>query len=226
MFSPSTGIFDSHSFMMALRDDFEERGGITLVGNKSLRVERNSFGFQIIVYDQNIKEEFIIETKFLINSAGIESISIANSIYEEEKFSRKLIKGEYYSYQGKEKLENLIYPIPQENSLGVHATLDMGKGIKFGPSAYEVKEIDYSISNLEKDNFYNSILSYWPSIKKEEISPGYSGIRAIVNGEEDFIIDINSFDENILVNVLGYVSPGLTSSLALAKYIENKVLDF
>ena len=71
--------------------------------------------------------------------------------------------------------------------------------------------------------FYKSIRSYWPSIKKESLAPGYSGIRATIEGIDDFTIDVESFDENILVNVLGYVSPGLTASLALGEYVDNSI---
>ena len=225
LFSPSTGIFDSHSFMESLRSDFETQGGTVLLENEGVRVEKSSKGFQIIVDDKNINDNFVIETKMLINCAGINSISIANSLYEEEKFQRRLVKGEYYSYNGKEILDHLIYPVPKKDSLGTHATLDLGKGIRFGPSAYEVNEVKYDFSDSERENFYHSIASYWPSIKKEELFQGYSGIRAMVQGSEDFVIDTKVFDENILISVLGYVSPGLTASLALAEHVNNKIVD-
>jgi L-2-hydroxyglutarate oxidase LhgO len=223
LFSPSTGIFDSHGYMQSLKNDFEGNGGSILLGNKCLKIEANSESFEVLIMDIKSKEEFLVETKYIINCAGLEAASIANSLYEEEKFKLKLIKGEYYSYQGKEKLKHLIYPLPKANSLGVHATIDLGKGIKFGPSAYEVEEIDYSISDIEKANFYKSVKTYWPSIDIESLSPDYSGIRAIVDGPKDFILDVNNFDESVLISILGYVSPGLTASMALANHIEEKL---
>ena len=223
LFSPSTGIFDSHSYMQSLKHDFEGRGGSILLGNRCLKVEINSKNFEALIRDINTKEEFILETKCIINCAGLEAAAIANSLYEEEKFKLKLMKGEYYSYSGKEKLKHLIYPLPKTNSLGVHATIDLGKGIKFGPSAYEVNKVDYSISDKEKSNFYKSVTTYWPSIEMDSLSPDYSGIRAIVDGPKDFIVDTNNFDESILISILGYVSPGLTSSLALADYVEENL---
>ena len=102
----------------------------------------------------------------------------------------------------------------------MHVTIDMGKGIKFGPSAYEVKSVDYSISDKQKTNFLSSINKYWPSIKPEEIHPGYSGIRATIEGEDDFLIDEFIDADNKMISLLGYVSPGLTSSLAIAKEVE------
>lgn len=223
LFSPSTGIFDSHSFMSSLRNEFEDSGGLVLLGNRCLRIERTKKNFEIHILDMNTKEEFIITTNKVINCAGLNAAQIANSFYKEDKFKVKFVKGEYYSYFGKERLHHLIYPLPSNNSLGIHATIDLGKGIRFGPSSYPINNPDYSIDPTEKEKFYRSITSYWPSIDKEDLSPSYSGIRATIEDLEDFTIDTLFLDENILISVLGYVSPGLTSSLALAKYIESSL---
>jgi L-2-hydroxyglutarate oxidase LhgO len=226
LYSPSSGIFDSQSFMMSLRDEFEQDGGIVLLGNECLKVEKGAKGLGVTVQDKNTGETFIIETNLLINSAGLNAVKIANELYGEEKFTNNFLKGEYYNYQGKEKLDHLIYPIPTENSLGLHATIDLGKGIRFGPSAYLTNDIEYSHKNSEKEFFFKTVQSYWPLIKKEDFSPAYSGIRPNVKGLEDFLIDFGTSVESSFVNVLGYASPGLTSSLALAKYINSKLRDF
>ena len=220
LYSPSSGIFDSQSFMLSLRNEFEQDGGIVLLGNECLKIEKNAKGLEITVEDKNTREIFIVETNLLINSAGLNAVKIANELYGEEKFTNKFLKGEYYNYQGKEKLDHLIYPIPTENSLGLHATIDLGKGIRFGPSAYLTKDIEYSHKNSEKEFFLKTVQSYWPSIKKEDFSPAYSGIRPNVEGLEDFLIDFEVGVESSFINILGYASPGLTSSLALAKYIK------
>lgn len=223
LFSPSSGIFDSYSFFNSLEKEFVENNGKVLFGNESKNYEVDDKSFKINVSDVLNNEEYILETKLLINCAGLNSIKIANCFSEKESYQRKLIKGEYYSYSGKEKLNHLIYPMPNKNSLGLHATIDLGKGIRFGPSAYETEKEDYFIDENEKEKFYKSILKYWPGIEKENLQPNYSGIRATINGEKDFLIDQKEFNENILVNVLGYVSPGLTSSLALAEYILESI---
>jgi len=223
LYSPSSGIFDSQSFMMSLKNEFEQNGGLVLLRNISLKIEKSATGFEVIVEDKNTGEIFIIETNLLINSSGLNAARIANDYYGEEKFTNKFIKGEYYSYQGKEQLGHLIYPLPTENSLGLHATLDLGKGIRFGPSAYLTNDIHYSLDKNNKDLFLKKIQSYWPSIIKEDLLPAYSGIRPILEGQDDFLIDFSGNTGGLLVNVLGYASPGLTSSLALAKYIKSNI---
>ena len=223
IFSPSTGIFDSHSFIHSLSRDFQSLGGNILLGNETLNVEQSSKGYEVFIQDKNTQNQFVVITNILVNSAGLNAVHIANLVNEGNTYQEEFVKGEYYIYQGKEKLENLIYPTPSENSLGLHATIDLGKGIRFGPSAYVVNEIDYSLSSHQKSRFLEAVQSYWPSIQAEDLTPGYSGIRPKLKGIKDFIIDSGIVSDNQYVNVLGYASPGLTSSLALGIEVSNLI---
>ena len=223
IFSPSTGIFDSHSFIHSLSRDFQRQGGNIFLGNETINVNQSSDGFEVLVEDKNTDSQFIVITNILVNSAGLNAVHIAGLIDEGNSYQEEFVKGEYYIYQGKERLENLIYPTPSENSLGLHATIDLGKGIRFGPSAYVVDEIDYSLSSHQKSRFLKAVQSYWPSIQAEDLSPGYSGIRPKLKGIKDFIIDSGTVSDNQYVNVLGYASPGLTSSLALGIEVSNLI---
>ena len=223
IFSPSTGIFDSHSFIHSLSRDFLSLGGNILLGNETLNVEQSSKGYLVYIQDKNTENQFVVITNVLVNSAGLNAVHIANLVNEGNTYQEEFVKGEYYIYQGKEKLENLIYPTPSENSLGLHATNDLGKGIRFGPSAYVVDEIDYSLSSHQKSDFLSAVQSYWPSIQAEDLTPGYSGIRPKLKGIKDFIIDSGTVNDNQYVNVLGYASPGLTSSLALGIEVSNLI---
>ena len=93
-------------------------------------------------------------------------------------------------------------------------------------SAYEVEEISYDIDDNQKEDFLNSIRKYWPNLDEENLNPDYSGIRGLVDGSNDFVIEAKHFDSNLLVDVLGYVSPGLTASLATAKYVKKLLNNF
>ncbi|MDG1680946.1 MAG: FAD-dependent oxidoreductase, partial [SAR86 cluster bacterium] len=223
IFSPSTGIFDSHSFIHSLSRDFQNQGGNILLGNETLDVTQSKNGFEILVEDKNTNHKFLVISKVLVNSAGLNAVHIANLINDTNNYKEEYVKGEYYTYQGKEKLGSLIYPTPTENSLGLHATIDLGKGIRFGPSAFVVDEIDYSLSKDQKLNFVKAVQTYWPGIKEEDLTPGYSGIRPKLKGIKDFVVDSGGVNNAQYVNVLGYASPGLTSSLALAIEVSNRI---
>ena len=106
----------------------------------------------------------------------------------------------------------------------LNLTIDLGRGIRFGPSAFVTDEINYSLSESRKLDFLQSIQSYWPSVQGEDLIPGYSGVRPKLEGVEDFIIDAGSVGSAQHVNILGYASPGLTSSLALAMLCNSSAL--
>ncbi|MFL2780473.1 MAG: NAD(P)/FAD-dependent oxidoreductase [Gammaproteobacteria bacterium] len=223
IFSPSSGIFDSHEYFKALEKDFCDNKGTVLLGNECMEIEEAKDCFEVKIKDLNNDLIYILQTKYLINAAGIFSAEIAKLIDKTRQLDIQYIKGEYYSYSGKEQINHLIYPVPGKLSLGLHATLDLGRGIKFGPSAVETKKLDYKVEEENKMDFVKSLQHYWPSIQVNNLSPDYSGIRAKVRGAEDFNIEKLDSKNKIAINIIGYISPGLTSSLALGEKIADLV---
>tara|TARA_A100001015_G_scaffold113649_1_gene126281 strand:- start:7304 stop:8392 length:1089 start_codon:yes stop_codon:yes gene_type:complete len=223
IFSPSSGIFNSHEYFKALEKDFCDAEGLVLLGNECLEIEEVNDYFEVKIKDLNNDLIYILRTKCLINAAGIHSSEIAKLIDKSRDIDVQYIKGEYYNYSGKEKINHLIYPVPGKLSLGLHATIDLGKGIKFGPSAVETKNLNYKVEEKNKMDFVRSLQKYWPSIKEIDLSPNYSGIRAKERGAEDFGLEKIDKTNKIAINILSYISPGLTSSMALGKKILNLV---
>ena len=223
IFSPSSGIFDSHEYFKALEKDFCDNGGLVLLGNECQDIEELDDYFEITIKDLNNDLIYSLKTKYLINAAGIYSAEIAKLIDNSREIDIQYIKGEYYNYSGKEKIDHLIYPVPNELSLGLHVTLDLGRGVKFGPSAEEVETLNYKVEEKNKIKFVQSLKHYWPSIEEKNLLPNYSGIRAKVRGAEDFNIEKFDNRKKIAINIIGYISPGLTASLALGKKILNLV---
>ena len=115
----------------------------------------------------------------------------------------------------------MIYPIPEQDGLGVHVTMDLGGQVKFGPSAYSVNEIDYGVDASGKEGFLKSIRAYWPGLNPDLLQPSYSGIRPKINGLDDFQIIKKELNGGIFMSVLGYESPGLSASLGLSAYVSR-----
>lgn len=227
IFSPSTGIFDSHEYMLNLKMDFEKNGGHVLLNNKLLSITHNNNYLELLVKDKSSEPQFIIKTKLVINCAGLSAIDIHNMFPDvDKKFKNRFVKGEYYSYSGREKINHLIYPIPTKDSLGIHVTMDMGNRIRFGPSAYEVDEINYDILKDNKLSFAEDIKKYWPDLDISLLQPSYSGIRPKMHGYHDYNITTSELDDNIMFSILGYDSPGLSASLGLAEYINDMYSDY
>jgi L-2-hydroxyglutarate oxidase LhgO len=134
-------------------------------------------------------------------------------------------RGHYFSYQGKSPFKQLIYPIPSKNGLGIHASLDISGRLKFGPDTEYISDIDYGVSLELKGKFAQAIQQYYPGLDVHKLQPDYAGIRPKLQGEadgfKDFVIqDSREHKLDGLINLFGIDSPGLTSSLAIADYVD------
>ena len=112
--------------------------------------------------------------------------------------------------------------------MGIHTVIQLDGSVSFGPNAYYVDEIDYNIDSSNLESFYTSINKYL-DIKREDLNVDYSGIRPKSFGyneePKDFIIK-NEVDLGFpnFINLVGIESPGLTSSLAIAKFVKGLLI--
>jgi L-2-hydroxyglutarate oxidase LhgO len=229
LLSPSTGIFDSHAYMLNLQGDAENNGATFAFLNSVVggRIENGTIELDISGDDGILS----LGCKTLINAAGLGAQKVALSI---KGLPPKIVppqylaKGSYFTLNGKAPFSRLIYPIPGEASLGTHYTCDLSRQGRFGPDAQWVDEINYDVDPARTESFYTAIRRYWPGIDDRELSPAYSGIRPKVQapgGETaDFIIqDASVHGVNSLVNLFGIESPGLTSSMAIADEVASRL---
>ena len=235
--SASTGIVDSHGFMLSLLGGFEDAGGMIayqspLTSAKPLG-ENAKDGFELEIGGADGMK---IQTKLLINCAGMSAPAIARkiqSLSEEQIPKAYFAKGNYFSLSGKSPFKHLIYPIPEPGGLGVHLTLDMGGQAKFGPDVEwleidEESQIDYTVNLKRGEGFYEAVRRYWPGLKNNALQPDYSGVRAKIvppnSPAGDFCFNTPK-DHGLegLFNLYGFESPGLTSSLAIAKHLEGLI---
>ena len=140
----------------------------------------------------------------------------------------RFAKGNYFSVSGRTPFRRLIYPVPEEGGLGVHLTLDLDRRMRFGPDVEWIETIEYSVDPRRADRFYDEIRKYWPALPDGALQPAYCGIRPklVIGGEPaaDFVIDgPSTHGVNGLVNLFGIESPGLTSCLAIARYVADLV---
>lgn len=223
LLSPLTGIVDSHSLMMALLADIESHDGVLLTRSRlqSASVTRGGFRLQIEGTDGEI------ECKTLVNAGGLFSEQVARSINGLSPGHIKTVryaKGHYFSYQGKSPFQHLVYPLPTDGGLGVHATNDMGGAARFGPDVDWVDKIDYAFDASRLDRFAESIRNYFPGLNVAKMAPGYTGIRPKISGPgempHDFVIEgATTHGVKGLVNLFGIESPGLTAALAIGEYV-------
>jgi L-2-hydroxyglutarate oxidase LhgO len=220
---PTSGIVDQHPYMLALQGDMENAGGTLVCDCRVESLRRSGSGFLVKTAGDSATE---IEARFVVNSAGLGAVDLLSHIdgYPKERIpTMHLGRGNYFTVAARSPFKHLIYPVPHAAGLGIHATLDLGKRVRFGPDVEWIDRIDYSVNAARAPLFYDAIRRYWPGLADGALMPDYTGIRPKLHGpgelQPDFRIESEA-DHGIagLVNLLGIESPGLTSALAIGDY--------
>jgi L-2-hydroxyglutarate oxidase LhgO len=133
-------------------------------------------------------------------------------------------KGNYFALRGRAPFTHLVYPMPAQAGLGVHATLDLAGRVRFGPDVEWIDSLDYDVDASRAQSFYDAIRVYWPGLPDGALDPAYAGIRPKLAGPgqppADFLIETPREHAIAgLINLLGIESPGLTASLAIAELV-------
>ena len=222
LLSPSTGIINGRAYMLALLGEAELHGASLALNSRVQSMQSTATGLQLSVLCDGVEETLLAD--LVVNAAGHQAIALANTCdaVAAEKIPRAyLAKGNYFSLAGRSPFSRLIYPVPEPGGLGVHLTLDLGMQARFGPDVEWVQTEDYSVNPQRAEVFYAAIRKYWPDLKDDALQPAYAGIRpkTVPQGSPDADFQVQGPDEHGvagLVNFYGIESPGLTSSLALA----------
>ena len=224
--SPETGIVDSHRYMLALRGDLEDCGGMIAFNTPVEAIERRG-GQWIARFGGAEPGEAAFDA--VVNAAGLGAQTIARAMpdYPAARVPRLVLaKGNYFSYAGRPAFTRLVYPTPMPGGLGVHVTLDMAGRMRFGPDVEWIDEENYAVNPARADIFYARIRIYWPGLPHNSLTPDYAGIRPKLSGkgepQGDFRIDTPA-DHGLpgLVQMFGIESPGLTSSLSLGEAVAD-----
>ena len=224
LWSPGTGIIDSHALMLSYLGDFENAGGMLALNSQflSAQVVHEAGQTQFIVCTADGTELLADQ---VINSTGLIAPQVARQFAGSNLAPLPLAyyaKGNYFSLTGRSPFSRLIYPVPEAAGLGVHLTLDMAGQAKFGPDVEWVESPDdLSVNPSRGDAFYAEVRKYWPGLKDGALMPSYAGIRPKIKAPHEKAADFGimgpaSHGVSGLVHLLGIESPGLTSSLAIA----------
>lgn len=228
LYSPNTGIVDSHSLMLQLQADVEAADGVIVLNCPVAYVKTAFSAMEVVAFDGTV-----LTTVSLVNAAGLSAPALAGRIHglaAQHIPAAFYAKGNYFSLAGKSPFTRLVYPVPEAAGLGVHATIDLGGQMKFGPDVQWVASAsDLTVDVARGEAFCAEIRKYWPALKDGALQPSYAGIRPKLQGasyaSSDFRIQ-GPADHGIagLVNLFGIESPGLTASLALADRVAEILL--
>jgi L-2-hydroxyglutarate oxidase LhgO len=222
--SPSSGILDSHAFMVALQGDAENAGAVFAFSSPVAAGRITAAG---IVLQIGGEEPLELLADTVVNCAGLQAVPLAQRFQGLPPASIPpfyYAKGNYYILAGRSPFKHLIYPLPEQAGLGVHVTLDLGGQARFGPDVEWVEDIDYRVDPRRAEVFYPAIRRYWPELPDGALQPGYAGIRPKLQGPGqpavDFVIQGPAVHGIAgLINLFGIESPGLTGALAIAEHV-------
>ena len=225
LYVPTSGIVDQNALMRSYLGELEENSGNIVFKSEFLKSEIVKDKYRSSVLSNG--EEIIIESRVIVNAAGLNAEQTARKIDElDHKYIPKtyFAKGNYFETGKDLKIRHLIYPIPNEASLGLHLGLDLGMQVRFGPDVEWINQINYEVDKDRRKMFHNDIIKYIPSIKIDELKIGYAGIRPKLkkkgDGKSDFLIQGEELHGmKNLINLFGMDSPGLTSSLVISDYV-------
>ncbi|MBI9032080.1 NAD(P)/FAD-dependent oxidoreductase [bacterium] len=223
LYVPCTGIINTHQLMETMEEKIEENGGFVIYDSEVLEIIKVNDGYEVVSSDG---ETYL--TKYLINSAGLGSDKIAEMVgIDTKKYNLKLhlCKGEYYKDNSIKNIKHLIYPVPDPQGifLGIHLTINLNSEVRFGPNAYYLQDVDYKTDDSFKPEFTQAIKRYI-DIDPENLHFDDCGIRPKLQGPNDGFRDFYIQEESEkgfpnFINLIGIESPGLTSCLAIAKYV-------
>lgn len=222
--SPSTGILDSHAFMLALQGDLEAAGGAVVL---RASVEGGRAAPQGLVL--RMADGLELAARCVVNAAGLRAPALAKrfeGIDPARVPQAACAKGSYFALGGRAPFSHLVYPVPEEGGLGVHLTLDLGGQARFGPDVQWVDDPqDLDVDPGRAAAFEAEVRRYWPGLPQGVLQPGYAGMRPKLRWpsgavEADFLIQ-GPAEHGVpgLVQLLGIESPGLTSALAIGEEV-------
>jgi L-2-hydroxyglutarate oxidase LhgO len=221
LWSPSTGIVDSHGLMLALLGDLEAAGGALVLRSPVEAVDARDGTLRVGVGGTS---PTTLEAGCVVNAAGLWAGEVARRIrgLAAAHVPRiRYAKGSYFSLAGRAPSRHLVYPVPEEGGLGVHLTLDLAGQARFGPDVEWIApatpdDIDYRVDPARAAAFEQAIRGYWPALPAGALQAAYSGVRPKVDGGDFVLQDAREHGIAGLLNLYGIESPGLTACLALA----------
>jgi len=233
LLSPESGIVDAHALMDRLLAVALEAGAVLVPRTNVVAIERAADGYQVSVEDAAGTETIAAER--VVNAAGLESdriASLAGIDVDSAGYRLHWCKGSYFSAAPRcaRLVSRLVYPIPGKDSLGVHAVVDLGGRLRFGPDVEYLpdRRADYRVDPARLAAFGAAARRILPEVRDEDLEPDISGIRPKIQSPggpfRDFVVaEESSRGLPGFYDLIGIESPGLTAAMAIAERVAAQI---
>ncbi|MBI4431756.1 MAG: NAD(P)/FAD-dependent oxidoreductase [Candidatus Omnitrophica bacterium] len=235
LYSPSTGILDSHRLMQFFLGQAQSKGADIVFNSPVRKIQKVGERYAVSVSSSE-SDSFTFSARAVVNAAGLKSHRMAESVgmdIDKAGYRLKFCKGEYFRVRGGgsgQWVKRLIYPVPNKISLGIHVTPDMEGNLRLGPSAHYLDEagLDYEVDESACEAFAKDTQRFLPMLKSDQLVPDTAGIRPKLQGPKEPFRDFVVCEESgkgfpRFINLIGIDSPGLTSSPAIADEVKRLI---
>jgi len=231
--SPSTGVVSAHELMDFYARSAQAKGALIQTRSEVVGIERAGALYRLTVVTGDETE--VVTSERVVNAAGLESDTMAGLAgidVDAAGYRLYYCKGSYFALTPRKwgLISRLVYPVPGNESLGVHAVIDVAGRVRFGPDVEYLpsRQIDYAVDESLRAAFGESARRFLPEVADEDLTPDISGVRAKLQPKgapvRDFVVQEESARGLAgFVNLIGIDSPGLTSSPAIAEYVETLI---
>lgn len=221
LWSPETGIVDSHGLLQALAGDAAAAGAELINHTTVVRLEAEARG--LVLLGTSAGEPLALRAPRVVNAAGFGAFALAQGLGAADAAGPFYAAGHYFSYSGQVPVDHLVYPLPEAGGLGIHLTFDLAGQARFGPDVCWRAAEDYGF-RADRRRFAEAIQSYFPGLEPARLQPAYVGLRPKRGAQGAAAADFGWVEqafggETGVLHLLGIESPGLTSALALGERV-------
>ncbi|OCA98446.1 NAD(P)/FAD-dependent oxidoreductase [Clostridium beijerinckii] len=210
LYAPTGGIVGPFEYTIALAENAVANGGEIKLEKEVVAIEKND------TFKITTKDGEIIESKFVINAAGLYADKIHNLVCKE---SFKIVprSGEYFvmdKTQGN-VVSHTIFQCPSKLGKGVLVTPTVHGNLLVGPDARDIEDKD-DVGTLAEglNEVRDASMRTTNKVNFREIIRSFAGLRANPD-TGDFIVEEND-EVKGFIDVAGMKSPGLSSAPAIA----------
>jgi len=226
LWSPTTGILDSHALMGSLLADAEAHGLTAAWRQEVCGVEPIAGGYRVTARGAD-GETAAIEAPWVVNAAGLDAdtvAALAGFDLDACGYRQQYVRGHYFRVHSRKShlARHLVYPTPPQAGLGIHVTLDLAGGLRLGPDVQYLpdRRQDYDVADGLRTAFHAAVSRYLDGLVLDDLSPDLAGIRPKLQREgepfRDFVIrEESGRGRPGWVNLVGIESPGLTSCIEI-----------
>ena len=218
LYIPRESIIDPFILVQALAENANENGVKFLLNTEVTDIKVEDGAVKAVETTAGT-----IETDYVVNAAALHCDDIAAMV---GKADYKVVarRGQFYILDKNTtcKVSNIVLPIPTKVTKGKLMTPTIHGNMLVGPTAEDLDDkVDVSVTTEGLNSIYADVSKMIPNVNIRDTITQYSGLRPNRNPEG---LHVDTYEDlKGYVNLSGVRSTGLTLSVAMGKYVVERL---